>query len=184
VQLLARMFTWGFAHARFATKALSQPPVTDLAVPMLRDLLPQLASRTNHQRLAAYALISLVDGPEPNAWLDSDNPVLRAVLAQSCSAGTEGHLSSALARLLDDRDGYVQLAALKQASDQRPSNLAQILVRAAAAPTPGWMCLHCRTANPPGRTSCVQEGCFSAGPNPSRLAAKLLADPSCDADDG
>ena len=184
VRLLARMFTWGRAHARFAALALAQAPVVDLAAPMLRDLLPRLASSADHQRFAAYALISLVDGPEPNAWLDSDNPVLRAVLAQSCPPGPDGNLSPVLALLLNDRDGYVQQAALKQASDQHPSALEQILVRVAAAPAPGWMCLSCRTANPPGRTSCVKDGCFSAGPDPSRLAAKLLADPSYDTDDG
>ena len=67
VRLLARMFTWGRVHARFAALALAQAPVADLAAPMLRDLLPRLASSADHQRFAAYALISLVDGPEPNA---------------------------------------------------------------------------------------------------------------------
>jgi len=175
VQLLGRMFTWGRAHARFACIALWDAPVGDLAAPMLRDLLPRLASSTEHQRFAAHALTSLVDGPEPNTWLDSDNPVLRAVLAQRCLPGPDGRLKPALARLLHDQDGYVQEAALQQASEQSPPDLKQILGRAVAATAPGWMCLSCHSTNPPGRTSCAKEGCFRAGPNPSGLAAKLLA---------
>jgi hypothetical protein len=137
VQLLGRMFTWGRAYARFACIALWDAPVGDLAAPMLRDLLPRLAFSTEHQRFAAYALVSLVDGPEPNGWLDSDNPVLRAVLAHGCPPGPDGLLSPALARLLHDQNGYVQDAALQKANEQSPPGFITTTNRSASTPRVG-----------------------------------------------
>jgi hypothetical protein len=186
VRLLVPILTWGMASAEVAARALwaAPPPVRDIAAPLLRELLPRLTSSPRHERLAAYTLCSLeVDGPEPAVWLDSDDPVLRAVLARTCPSADDNYLSPELVRLLDDPDGHVRKAAIKRVHELGPPDLDQVLAAQAAAPKPGWMCLYCRTPNPPGASGCTKDRCFGSGPDPSALATQLRTDPGDQCED-
>ncbi|NOJ64359.1 MULTISPECIES: NACHT domain-containing protein [unclassified Arthrobacter] len=174
VILLGRMMTWGEAHAKFACMALWDSPVADRAAPMLREILPNLASSTRHERLAAHTLSSLVDGPEPKCWIDGEDPVLRAVAAAWCEIGADEHLSDEHLRLLSDPDGHVREAALQRASRLHPRNIQTVLTESGSQTLPGWMCLSCRTKNHPGATGCAKSNCFRAGPDLPRLIEKLL----------
>ncbi len=79
---------------------------------MLRELLRHVHSSPAHQRLVALTLYSLPNTPEPECWLDSDDPVLRAVLAATCPATIRGRLNPTLSKLLDDDDGNVRAEAI------------------------------------------------------------------------
>lgn len=181
IRLLMLLFTLGRGQARFAAKSLWTAPVAELAAPQLRELLPYLASSTEHERLAAMTLASLDLGPEPGCWVDCDNPVLRAVAAAVIEPMSGDGLSDQLRELLDDPDGHVQEAAIKHVVHARPPDLVTILEKIAHRPAPGWMCLSCRTVNPsPGLTSCSNDRCSSVGANPPKLAAESLQEmPHC-----
>lgn len=175
IRLLMLLFTLGRGQARFAAKSLWKAPVAELAAPQLRELLPYLASSTVHERLAAITLASLSSGPEPGCWVDCDDPVLRAVAATMIKPMNGDALSNRLRELLDDPDGYVQEAAIKQVVRARPLDLITILESIAGRPAPGWMCLTCRTVNPPpGLDSCSKDGCSIVGANPPKFAAESL----------
>jgi hypothetical protein len=81
VRPIGTLFTLGRGSAHVALHALWRFPDPDLAAPMLRELLSRVRSSPAHQRLVALALYSLRGTPEPECWLDNDDPVLRAVLA-------------------------------------------------------------------------------------------------------
>jgi hypothetical protein len=175
VRLLMLLLTLGRGQARFAAKSLWEAPIAELAAPLLRALLPNLASSTDHERLGAMTLASLGSGPEPGCWVDSDDPVLRAVAASMIEPMSGEGLSDQLRALLDDPDGHVQEEAIKHVVQARPPDTISILKGIARRPAPGWMCLSCRTVNPsPGLTSCSNDGCSRVGANPPKLAAVSL----------
>jgi hypothetical protein len=177
VELLGRVFTWGRAHAYVAARALWQQSLAaPAAVPMLRELLPRLEPSTEHQRVAAYALCSLVDGPEPLCWQGSGNPVLRGVVARVYPPGADGQQSEILGSCLRDKDGYVRLEAMRRAAQLRVVEFQRVLSDAANQPYE-WTCLSCRTVNPPGTRSCTSDGCRRVGPDLARAAHALVADP-------
>lgn len=175
VRLLIRLLTLGLGQARFAAKALWKAPVVEQAAPRLRALLPKLNPSTRHQSLAAVALASLASGPEPDCWMDSDNPVLRAVAASMITVMSGNSLNDQIRQLLDDPDGHVQEAAIRNIVRAQPPALIEILTSVTSQPTPGWMCLSCRTVNPPpGSTSCSKDDCSIVGANPAKLASEAL----------
>ncbi|MEU3006587.1 NACHT domain-containing protein [Streptomyces sp. NPDC007020] len=175
VRLLIRLLTLGLGQARFAAKSLWKAPIAEQAAPRLRALLPKLNPSTRHQRLAAVALASLASGPEPDCWMDSDNPVLRAVAASMITVMGRNSLNDQIRQLLDDPDGHVQEAAIRNIVRAQPPALIEILTSVTSRPTPGWMCLSCRTVNPPpGPTSCSKDDCSIVGANPAKLASEAL----------
>lgn len=175
VQLLIRLLTLGPGQATFAAKSLWKAPIAEQAAPRLRDLLPRLTPSTRHQRLAAATLASLSSGPEPDCWVHSRDPILRAVAASMIMPMSRESLTDQFRHLLDDRDGHVQEAAIRNIVRAQPPDLIEILTRVTTRPTPGWMCLSCRTVNPPpGRTSCSKDNCSIVGANPAKLASESL----------
>ena len=174
VRLIGTLFTLGLGSALVALNALWKFSDTDLAAPMLRELLSRVRSSPRHQRLVALTLSSLRGTPEPECWLDSDDPVLRAVLAATCPATIRGRLNPTLSTLLDDHDGNVRAEAIRRLEKVRTSGRRASLVRLAATPNPGWMCWSCRTVNPPGQLSCRKKGCHHAAPEPADIATRLL----------
>ena len=175
VQLLGKMMTWGRAHALFAASALWEAPIADSAAPMLRRLLPELVSSTTHQRIAAHTLTSLGGGPEPECWLECDDPILRAVSAKWCDSDVEGNLTPEHTRLLEDPDGHVRKAAISRAAELNPPGLDSLLRDIGSRPPVGWMCLSCRTTNPPDRTGCTKPKCNGASPNLSKHVQELIS---------
>jgi hypothetical protein len=177
VDLLLHLFSLGRAQARFAMKSLWGAPVSHIAAPLLRELLPDLVSSPYHERLAAYTLCTLAEGPEPECWVHSEDPVLRAVAAETIQPTSGNALSEDLRQLLNDPDGYVQQSALKRVAAISPPDIEAILSEAANRPRPGWMCLSCRSVNPrPGQISCLKDGCLRVGADPAKVAAELLAE--------
>jgi hypothetical protein len=174
VRLIGTLFTLGRSSARVALNALWEFPDPHLAAPMLRELLSQVRSSPIHQRLVALTLYSLRDTPEPECWLDSDDPVLRAVLAATCPATIRGRLNPTLSTLLDDDDGNVRAEAIRRLEKVRTSGRRALLIRVAASPDPGWMCWSCRTLNLPGQSSCRKKDCYRAAPEPADIATHLL----------
>lgn len=175
VKLIVRLFTLGRGQARFAAKSLWESPVSDIAAPLLRALIPEIASSTEHQKYAAHTLVSLRAGPEPENWVNSDDPVLRAVAARTIEPMEGDTLNARMRQLLDDSDGYVQEAALRHIAQLDLPNLSEILAGVASRPNPGWMCLSCRTMNPQSAsTSCSKDGCLRVGADPAQTAAELL----------
>ncbi len=72
----------------------------------LISLLCNCQEPAQHEHFVAYTLCSLkVGGPDPAIWLNSDDPVLRAVLARTCPSADDNHLRPELIRLLEDPDG-------------------------------------------------------------------------------
>jgi hypothetical protein len=175
VRLVGTLFTLGRGSAVVALSALWNFHAPDLAAPMLRELLSEVRSSPEHQRLVALALYSLRGTPEPDCWLDSDDPVLRTVLAANCPATTRGRLNPILLTLLDDQDGNVRAEAIRRLGKARVSGRRALLARLAATPDPGWMCWKCRTVNPPGQSPCRRKGCRLAAPEPADIATRLLA---------
>ncbi len=174
VRLIGTLFTDGLGNALVALNALWEFPDPDLAAPMLRDLLSRVSSSPRHQRLVALTLHSLHGTPEPGCWLDSDDPVLRAVLASICPATIHGRLNPILSKLLDDDDCNVRAEAIRRLEKVRVSGRRALLARLAASPDPGWMCWSCCTVNPPGQSSCRKKGCYGAAPEPADIATRLL----------
>jgi hypothetical protein len=174
VRLIGTLFTLGRGSAYVALNALWKFPDPTLAAPILRELLSQVRTSPAHQRLVALTLYSLRGIPEPECWLDSDDPVLRAVLAATCQATTRGRLNPTLSTLLDDDDGNVRAEAIRRLQKVRTPGRRALLARLAANPDPGWMCWSCRTANPPGQTSCQKKRCYRASPEPGDIATRLL----------
>lgn len=172
VSLLVRTLFLGRGAALVAANALWEAPIASLAVPLLLNALPRLESSPWHQRIAAYTLLSLTNGAEITQWVRSPNPVLRRISAEKIQIEHDGTLTSEILALLRDDDGHVVQSAVERLSgDLTPAKEAE-LVRLANAPNPGWMCLHCRTHNDEGGTSCRQ--CSIVGPDPSRAAAARL----------
>lgn len=174
VRLIGTLFTLGRSSARVALNALWKFPDPTLAAPILRELLRQVRTSPEHQRLVALTLYSLRGTPEPGCWLDSDDPVLRTVLAATCPATTRGRLNPTLSTLLDDDDGNVRAEAIRRLQKVRTLGRQALLARLAANPDPGWMCWSCRTVNPPGQPSCLKNRCYRAAPEPADIATRLL----------
>ncbi|WP_431972387.1 NACHT domain-containing protein [Nocardia sp. bgisy134] len=173
--LLLAMLTLGIRQARFAAKSLWRTPVAH-AAELLREQVSALTARPGHQRLAASALASLESIPEPECWVRSDNPVLRVVAALTINPMSGDESSGQIRELLDDLDGHVQEAVIKHIVSAQPSDLMTLLKRVVDRQNPGWMCLNCRTANPPSSsTRCSKDDCSTVGPNPGELASKHLA---------
>lgn len=173
--LLLAMLTSGIRQARFAARSLLRTPVAH-AAELLRGQVSALTARPSHQWLAASALASLGSISEPECWVRSDNPVLRAVAALAIDSMSGDEYSDQIRDLLDDRDGHVQEAAINRIVSAQPSELMTLLTRVVDRPNPGWMCLGCRTVNPPSSsTRCSKDDCFTVGPNPRELAGKSLA---------
>jgi hypothetical protein len=174
VRLIGTLFTLGRSSARVALNALWKFPDPTLAAPILREFLSQVHTSPAHQRLVALTLYSLRGTPEPECWRDSDNPVLRAVLAATCPATIRGRLNPTLSTLLDDDDGNVRAEAIRRLQKVRTPGRRALLARRAADPDPGWMCWSCRTMNPPGQPSCQKKRCYRAAPEPADIATRLL----------
>lgn len=174
-RLLMRLFTLGVGHARFAAKSLWEAPISEQAVQTLRDLLPRLAGSPAHERFGALALGSIMSRADLECWTSSEDPVLRAVAAEMIDPMRGDVLSGRFRKLLDDTDGHVQEAAIKHVTRRGLPNLIAILGEIANRPNPGWMCLSCRTVNPPpGNNSCANDRCHRGGANPAMLATNTL----------
>ncbi|MHA7306542.1 NACHT domain-containing protein [Arthrobacter sp. TMN-49] len=176
VELLRKMMKWGKVHAWFVAGALWDVPIAEKAALMLRELLPELVSSPEHLRIGAHTLCSNVDGPEPQSWIGSTDPVLRIVAADLCSSSDDGHLTGQHRLLLHDPDGNVRLAAINSAAKHCKSDLLAILVTEKNQASPEWMCLSCRTSNPPGSQSCTKDGCFRSAPRVLERINDLLKD--------
>jgi len=174
VRLIGTLFTLGLSSACVALNALWKFPDSALAAPILRELLSQVHTSPKHQRLVALTLCSLRGTPEPECWLDSDDPVLRAVLAATCPATIRGRLNPILSTLLDDDDGNVRAEAIRRLEKVRTPGRRALLAGLAANPDPGWMCWSCRTVNPSGQPSCQKKRCYRAPPEPADIATHLL----------
>lgn len=176
VKLLRKMMKWGKAHAWFVAGALWDVPIAEQAALMLRELLPELASSPEHLRIGAHTLCSNVDGPEQQSWIGSTDPVLRIVAAELFSSSDDGHLTGQHRLLLDDPDGNVRLAAINSAANLCKPDLLAILDTAKDQASPEWMCLSCRTINPPSSQSCTKTGCFRSAPRLLERINDLLKD--------
>ncbi|MFJ5695921.1 hypothetical protein ACIP9X_18985 [Arthrobacter sp. NPDC093125] len=174
IALLSKMITWGRAHAWYVAAALWDAPVAEPAALMLREKLPLLASSCEHLRIGALTLCSLVTGPEPESWCDSQDPVLRGVAAELCESSENGHLSSQHYRFLEDPDGHVRLTALNRAAKLHPPDIGAVLEQMGNQPPTAWICRSCRTVNPPNSTSCNKAGCFRSGPNITGRLQELI----------
>jgi hypothetical protein len=172
VELLVRTLFRGLGAALVAASALWEAPVADLAVPLLLNALPRLAPSPRHQRVGAFTLLSLTDGAELGQWVADPNPVLRRISAEKIQIEQAGTLTPEILALLQDDDGYVVQSAVERLSGNLTPAKEAELARVSTAPNPGWMCLHCRTHNDQGHTSCRQ--CSVVGANPSRTAAAIL----------
>ncbi|MFD8491862.1 NACHT domain-containing protein [Amycolatopsis sp. NPDC059657] len=176
VPVIMKMFTLAGPQASVAAKALWYAPshVAQVAVPLLRDFISRTRSGSIHHRLAASVLCTLVDGPEPAAWVSSLDPGLRAVAATMLppEAPTFDH---DLRQLIDDADAHVQESALRRYAKEAPPDLHSVLRTVANRPRPGWTCHSCRTLNlPSGQPTCANESCGHRGPDPHLVAAELL----------
>jgi hypothetical protein len=172
VELLVRTLFLGRGAALVAARALWEAPVADLAVPLLHNSLPLLESSPTHQRIAALILLSLTQSEEAEQWATDPNPVLRRIGAEEIQIERDGKLVPRIRALLRDDDGYVVRSAVERLRDNITPEKEAELVRVSNAPNPGWMCLHCRTHNDEGNTSCRQ--CSIVGANPSQTAAAIL----------
>lgn len=177
VGLLIDMLYWGRGSALVAANALWGAPVAEFAAPLLRDALPELESSTEHQRIAALALASLssvIEIPEPGVWADDENPVLRSVVAKWCNRTVDGRVNAQLSQFLEDPDGNVRETALRSIFKSDAVDRMDVLSRAAESADPGWMCLSCRTVNPPGTSACEKKKCYRAAPKPAEDARRML----------
>jgi hypothetical protein len=172
VNLFIRMMSLGRGAALVASSALWKAPVADLALPLLVDLIPRLVSSPEHQRIAAYTLLSLTGGAEISEWASDPNPVLRKIAAEKITVEQDGTLSQEIQALLDDEDGNVVEAATQRLEKALASDRDQQLTRVANRRDPAWLCLHCRRLNGLGEISC--DKCHSVGPSPSQLARTIL----------
>ncbi|MFD4676462.1 NACHT domain-containing protein [Lentzea sp. NPDC058450] len=170
-ELLVWLFVPGWAQANFALRTLSLAPAhaATVAVPALRDLLPQLGHVPFKRRAAAHALCSLVDGPEPASWVEHADPSMRAIAA-TLICPTSHTFERDLRLLLDDPDGDVQVNALKTAVAAGVADLEALLLVTANRPDPIWVCETCEKAHDGNNT------CSQVGPSPQELARKLLED--------
>lgn len=175
IGLLGRMTTWGKAHAWFVAAALWCAPVKDPASVMLRHRLPELVSSSDHLRIAALTLCSLVDGPEPLSWTTDTNPVLRSVAAELSESSENGYLTQQhKALLLNDSDRGVRLTALNRAAKLHPPDIEELLNEVARQPPVGWMCRSCGTLNAPESESCSKPRCLHAPPRLLKRTQELL----------
>ncbi len=175
VALCIDMLTWGQGSAWLAASALWRAPVADLAVEPLRELLPHLRSSTEHERIGALTLCSMVDGPEPASWVQDEDPVLRAVAAAWLEpVGPDGTVTSDLRRLLRDDDRNVRAKAVRQLASIDSTDRIELLEEVAQASEPGWMCLSCRTINPAVLTSCGKPDCHRVPSHPAQDARQIL----------
>lgn len=174
VDLLGRMTMWGKAHAWYVAEALWAAPVAENASVMLRERLPKLVSSSEHLRIAALTLCSLVDGPEPLSWLNNTSPVLRGVAAKRFETDENGYLTQEHVVLLTDADRGVRLDALNRAAKLNPPDLEDHLLKMAKEPPVGWMCRSCRTMNAPESDSCSKKRCFRVGPKLLKRTHELL----------
>jgi len=175
VELLLKVLTWSYGSAVVAGIALYGAPVAELAVPGLRMLLPRVASSENHVILVAKVLCSLVDGPEPEVWVNDTDAFLRIAAAQLCDPVKDGNLSVNMKLLLNDSDGTVREAAVKRLAKVSASDRELALSTVAGSGKTGWTCLSCRTFNEAGSISCMKQDCMRAGAHPSSEAVKLLS---------
>lgn len=176
VDQLLPMFFWGVGSAIAAARALWEPPVAVAAhaAPRVREILPPLASSTQHLQIAASTLASMPGVPEPATWKEDEDPVLRAVAAKMTDPVADGRVSPTLRGLLTDPDGNVRLAAVERVGRSAAEDRIELLGPVAAGPDPGWMCLSCRTDNPAGASPCQKEGCFRAAPGPAAEAQRAI----------
>jgi hypothetical protein len=175
VDLLIDMMTWGQGSARLAASALWRAPIADLAVAPLRGLLPHLRSSTEHERIAALTLCSLVDGPEPDSWVQDDDPVLRAVAAAWLQpVGPDGMVTPEFRQLLRDPDRNVRARAVRRLASVDSPERSELLDEVAQAVEPGWICLSCRTVNPAALTSCGMPDCHRVPSHPAQDARQIL----------
>jgi hypothetical protein len=174
VELCLRILTWSYGSAVVAANALYGAPIADLAVAKLRELLPRVASRDDHVVLVATVLCSLIDGPEPDVWVDADDPFLRLAAARLCRPVTGGRLSAHMNHLVQDPDGTVRDAAVRRLAKVSASDRESALRRVVKTGGAGWTCLSCRTFNEAEAEGCAKERCFRGKPDPSGEASKLL----------
>jgi hypothetical protein len=174
VRLMSELFALGRSNAYVALNAFWRFPNPELAAPTLRGLLRRVSSSPEHERLVAHALCSLRGTPEPECWSDSDDPVLRAVLARACPATRSGRINPTLSALLHDPDGTVRAEAIRRLEKVTIAGRRSLLTELAASPNPPWTCGLCRTLNPPERSSCMNDRCRLAAPDPADIAQHLL----------
>lgn len=164
VSILGDLLTFGRGHRRLACRVLLEAP-SELAVPKLREVLSKIHS-PDAQRLVSHMVAQLGNGPEPESWLSDPNPVLRVVAAEYCELAGDKTLSPQHTLLLTDSDGFVRAAALEQAIKLNPKDLEGVLQSFQEQAEVGWMCLSCRTVNPPRSRSCIRNvrKCFGTTP--------------------
>ena len=174
VDLCLRFFKHSVATAGVVADALSGAPVVDLAVGRLRELLYEVASSDRHVLLVAWTLSSLVDGPEPEAWIDDEEPFVRLAAAHLIDVMAADRVSPGMRRLLWDSDGTVRRAAVSRLESSSAVDLDSVLRGVVDATPTGWTCLSCRTHNAATSSGCVKDGCFRAKPDPRSEALKIL----------
>jgi hypothetical protein len=182
VDLILRLFWMTRDQAHLAMKMLwGSRKAKPFAVPLLRPLIEDVKSSPAHQRLVAITLITFNVRPEPASWVQSENPVLRAVAARTIDAIKNGKPTPRFKKLLFDEDGHVRKEAITNISDNLDP-IADELLAQVADERPGWMCISCRTVNPNGlSTACTKEGCYASNPRPDEVALRALADRVADA---
>jgi ribosomal protein L40E len=178
-EVLLRMFMFTPDQGRVAAACLWE---SEIAAPFadarLRDIITRLDLSPRHQFWAALAFATLPTTPSPDEWWDDPNPVLRGIAALAVPVLTRKRLSQRFTALLEDPDGHVRVTAIKRLERLEFVGREEVLERAAKQPNPGWRCEHCAAENPPGATTCRTEKCYSGGPDPKTVAAKMLRNPT------
>lgn len=176
VELCLKIFTWGLGSAWVAADALYGAPIGEDGISRLRALLRRVASSYRHVFAVALTICSLVDGPEPDSWVDDDDPFIRLTAAHFVEVSDEEDLLSASMRsLLGDLDGTVRESALRQIEDAIPASAESALQSIEKDGDIGWTCLSCKHFNTAESAKCETDGCLTAKPHPAARASKLLA---------
>lgn len=171
--LLVGSLSRGLGAAHVARLALWGAPVSDVAAPLIRDLLPRLTSSPRHQEIAAYTLLSLTEAVELDAWITDPDATLRTVAAGWIQlTNDDGVLTPAARQLLTDADKSVAAQILRRLDAPLVPAVRSDLERLVESPPRRWRCWSCGTANDHDGRSCTQ--CSIVGPEPVELAKGLL----------
>ena len=171
--LLLDLFGMAPAQARLAAICMwGSNLMENFAADELRVRSTAYADHVKHQQLVALTLASFPSTPEPLPWLTSEDPVLRAVAAETIEPLLDGKASPELCELLRDQDGLVRHSAVKHLSRSGAADMRKLLEALIEGAPVGWTCTHCRKFNGPGQTSCTKD--HFVGADPVAKARKLL----------
>jgi hypothetical protein len=173
VDLCLRLLATASGTARVAAEALIGAPLLARVVPQLRDLLLRVVSSERHVLLVAALIRHAVDGPEPDCWVNDEDPRIRLAAARFCEPISGGRIRPEFRRLLQDVDGTVRELAVNRLEGIQTEDLESALREVVDHPEAGWTCLSCGTLNAL-QSPCAAEKCFRARPNPSSEATRIL----------